>query len=183
MTTSLRLLSRSLRSLSSNRNVSALLGVSSVGTSVTLCEGNDSSILKKDKNGNIEWDKTMDSLAREAGNKVSLAIETGIPSQLSYGFVCGYCSGYALKKIGKVGAIVFGLGFMTLQTLSYSGYIQVDHQKMKKDIYNNLDFNEDGKVDEKDRDIAVNKVMEVLQFNMPAGGGFAAGFVGGIRSG
>jgi uncharacterized membrane protein (Fun14 family) len=153
-------------------------------TTLTSCEQKDStSILKKDKEGNVVWDKTLDSLARDAGSKISLAIETGIPSQLSYGFVCGYCSGYALKKIGKAGAIVFGLGFMTLQTLSYSGYIRVDHEKLKSDLYQNLDLNEDGKVNADDRDIALDKVMKVLQFNMPAGGGFAAGFVGGIRSG
>jgi FUN14 domain-containing protein 1 len=159
------------------------MGVSSVGTSVTLCEDREKNLVQKDKDGNVLWDKTMDSLAREAGSKISLALETGIPSQLSYGFVCGYCSGYALKKIGKAGAIVFGLGFMTLQTLSYSGYIQVDHEKLKSDLYQNLDLNEDGKVDAEDKNIALDKVMKVLQFNMPAGGGFAAGFVGGIRSG
>ena len=36
------------------------------------------------------------------------AYDTGIPSQLSYGFVCGYCSGYALKVIGRGTAVVFG---------------------------------------------------------------------------
>ena len=76
-----------------------------------------------------------------------------------------------------------GLGFVCLQTLSYNGYIEVDHVKIKKGVENMFDLNADGKVDAADRKIAVDKVMSVLQYNMPAGGGFAAGFIGGLRSG
>jgi hypothetical protein len=54
---------------------------------------------------------------------------------------------------------------------------------MKKQVLDFFDFNEDGKIDGKDRSVATRKVMEVLQFNLPAGGGFGAGFIGGLRSG
>jgi uncharacterized membrane protein (Fun14 family) len=76
-----------------------------------------------------------------------------------------------------------GLGFVSLQTLSYYGYVNVDHVAIKKDFENFLDLNDDGKIDKEDGEIASTKVLEILQFNMPAGGGFAAGFVGGLRSG
>ena len=59
--------------------------------------------------------------------QVAEAVETGVPTQLSYGFVSGFCSGFALKKVGKVVGVVLGVGFMGLQTLSYSGYVDVDH--------------------------------------------------------
>ena len=129
----------------------------------------------------------------------------------------GYCSGMALKKVGKITATVagkwiitwtgyrslslwlkettglnslwiayafsLGLGFVSLQTLSYYGYVKVDHVAIKKDFQNMLDLNEDGKIDGEDGKIAKTKILEVLQFNMPAGGGFVAGFVGGLRSG
>jgi hypothetical protein len=39
-----------------------------------------------------------------------------------------------------------GLGFVSLQTLSYYGYINVDHVAIKKDFKNFLDLNEDGKI-------------------------------------
>lgn len=71
---------------------------------------------------------------------------------------------------------------MSLQTLSYYGYVKVDHVAIKKDFENYLDFNSDGKIDKEDGKIAKNKVLEVLQYNMPAGGGFVAGFVGGLRN-
>jgi len=88
-----------------------------------------------------------------------------------------------MKKIGKVASVVFGLGFVTLQSLSYAGYINVDHKALQKDVENAFDLNNDGKVDDQDANIVYNKVMEVLQFNMTGGSGFAAGFVGGVRSG
>jgi hypothetical protein len=50
-------------------------------------------------------------------------------------------------------------------------------------VRNALDLNDDGSVDGKDRAIALDKLMEILQFNLPAGSGFTAGFVGGLRSG
>ena len=80
-------------------------------------------------------------------------------------------------------AIIIGLGFISLQTLSFYGYIKVDHGQLQKDVQDFLDLNEDGKVDSEDGKLIYNKVLKVLEFNLPAGGGFAAGFAGGLRMG
>lgn len=79
--------------------------------------------------------------------------------------------------------IISGLGFISLQTLNYYGYVKVDHGQLERDFNDMLDLNKDGKVDAEDGKIVFNKIMKVLEFNLPAGGGFAAGFVGGLRSG
>jgi len=78
---------------------------------------------------------------------------------------------------------VLGLGFMSLQTLQYYGYVQVDHTKFQQDFNKALDWNEDGKVDSEDAQLAYNKIQEVLQYSVPAGGGFGAGFIAGLRRG
>mmetsp|Transcript_19264 Transcript_19264/g.24837 ORF Transcript_19264/g.24837 Transcript_19264/m.24837 type:complete len:196 (+) Transcript_19264:145-732(+) len=157
---------------------------------VALCEERE--VLPKDKDGNVDWMAAMqripkqefwDDVATTAGDQVQVAIDSGVPTALSYGFISGYCSGLALKKAGRAAAGVLGLGFICLQTLGYYGYIKVDHSKLKSDVEGLLDLNNDGKVDAADRAIAQKKIMEVLQHGMPSGGGFAAGFVGGIRSG
>jgi uncharacterized membrane protein (Fun14 family) len=75
------------------------------------------------------------------------------------------------------------MGFVVLQSLQYSGYIQVDHGKFRKDMERILDLDQDGKVDEMDIRIVYNKIRNILEYNLPAGGGFAAGFLGGLRSG
>lgn len=72
---------------------------------------------------------------------------------------------------------------MTLQALSYAGYVQVDHMKIQEQVRDALDLNDDGAVDGKDRALLTEKVMKVLQYNLPAGSGFSMGFVGGLRSG
>jgi len=180
---------RAFQSASMRRNASVLLGVASFGssassTAVVLCEGNMmDKLLKKSRDGSVDWNGTLDSIATQVGGQVQVAVDSGVPTQLSYGFISGYCSGLALKKAGRAAAVVFGLGFVVLQGLASSGYVTVDHAKVKKEVENMLDLNQDGKLDQKDGQIAAKKLMEVLQYNMPAGGGFAAGFVGGFRSG
>ncbi|KAL7576342.1 hypothetical protein ACA910_018158 [Epithemia clementina (nom. ined.)] len=159
---------------------------------VSLCEKKKGEILTKDSEGNIDWAASVsrvpnadfwDDIAIAAGSKVQSAVDTGVPTALSYGFISGFCSGFALKKAGKVAASVLGLGFLAMQALAYNGYITVDHGKIRKDVEGILDLNKDGLVDDKDRAIAMEKLMEVLQFNMPSGGGFVVGFLGGLRSG
>lgn len=164
---------------------STMMTTISSGT-MTLCEGsnneNDNDIMSQIKNmanGSIDFD----TIGQILGSKAQEAIDSGIPTQISYGFLCGYSSGYALKKVGKVASVVFGLGFMTLQSLAYAGYIQVDHSALKKDVEKVFDLNKDGVVDDKDGKLAYDQVMEVLQFNMTGGSGFAAGFMGGLKSG
>jgi len=111
MTTRL-LLQRSLRSFPLNRNASVVLGISSLTTTTTaattFCDDGAKDILKKKKDGSVDWDATQVAVATTIGKSVQKAVDTGIPTQLSYGFVCGYASGYALKKVGRLGAIIGG---------------------------------------------------------------------------
>ena len=72
---------------------------------------------------------------------------------------------------------------MSLQTLSYYGYIKVDHKKIEDDFNRAMDLNQDGKVDQEDAKLAYGKLQEVLQYSLPAGGGFAGGFLAGLRRG
>lgn len=44
-------------------------------------------------------------------NQAQGAIDSGVPTQVSYGFISGYCSGIALKKVGRAAAVVFGKNF------------------------------------------------------------------------
>jgi len=166
-------------------------GMTAATPIVTLCE-KQPDVFSKDKDGNIDWIATVkrvpqpdfwDEVATVAGAQVQGAVDSGIPGSISYGFVSGFCAGYALKQAGRVAAVVLGMGFVGMQALAYNGYIQVDHGKLKKDVEGLMDLNDDGKIDAADRSIASEKLMEVLQYNMPSGGGFAVGFLGGLRSG
>lgn len=108
-----------------HRHISLLIGGmasiygSAVSTTttppVTLCEdNNNNSILDKltkavqSNSTAADWNTTLTDIASTLGTSVQTAIDTGIPTQLSYGFLSGYCSGLALKKVGRAAAVVFG---------------------------------------------------------------------------
>ncbi len=61
---------------------------------------------------------TLDEALSTIGSQAQLALNSGIPTNLSYGFFAGYMSGFALKKIGRVASLTFGVGFVLLQTLA-----------------------------------------------------------------
>jgi uncharacterized membrane protein (Fun14 family) len=59
--------------------------------------------------------------------------------QVSFGSVVGYCSGTALKKIGKAMAFVIGVGFISLQSAANAGYIDVNWGKLQEDAIKPID--------------------------------------------
>eukprot|EP01039_Chlorochromonas_danica_P005260 gene5260-5794_t len=109
------------------------------------------------------------------------AFESGAAGQVGFGFLMGYSSGFCLRKVSRI--IAFGVGgvFIIVQSLSYSGLIEVKYDGLQKKVETALDLNKDGKVDAKDAQLAMNKIQEVLGHNMPVGGGFTAGFLVGLR--
>ena len=85
-----------------------------------------------DLSSSLPTNINMDELLTTLGTQTQLALNSGIPTNLSYGFFAGYLSGFALKKIGRVASLSLGVGFVILQTLAYQGYIDVNHDKLKK---------------------------------------------------
>eukprot|EP00594_Rhizosolenia_setigera_P012245 CAMPEP_0178955648 /NCGR_PEP_ID=MMETSP0789-20121207/9732_1 /TAXON_ID=3005 /ORGANISM="Rhizosolenia setigera, Strain CCMP 1694" /LENGTH=158 /DNA_ID=CAMNT_0020637323 /DNA_START=318 /DNA_END=794 /DNA_ORIENTATION=+ len=140
----------------------------------------DDDILEKIKKAADEY---ISPILDSTGLKLEGALENGVPGKLSYGFICGFSSGYALKKVGKAGAVAFGLGFAVLQTMSYNGYITINFDKMNSDFKKALDINDDGDVDEKDVQEITDKTVDILSYNLPAGSGFSVGFFMGVKAG
>jgi len=53
------------------QNASVVLGFASVGSSVTLCEeGSWTDIVKKDRDGKMDFNASMDAIAKQIGEKV-----------------------------------------------------------------------------------------------------------------
>jgi len=52
-------------------------------------------------------------------------ILTPLLTQLGVGGIAGLCTGYALKKIGKLIAVILGIAFIGLELLAYKGIISV----------------------------------------------------------
>ena len=165
---------------------------------------------KLDRNGDGKVDMEDLKAAQEdlrvvIGDKINEAVATGMPSQLSFGFISGWTSGFAAKRvsicllsshpcvcvtrlavcaqIAKIVAVGVGGIFMFLQYLAHQGYIDVNMEQIQVDSMKKLDVNNDGKVDMEDAKVGIQMAIDYLSFNMPSGGGFAAGFLAGLRSG
>jgi uncharacterized membrane protein (Fun14 family) len=121
--------------------------------------------------------------------------------QLSIGSVCGFCSGYALKKVGKTAAFIFGIGFISLQAVrivqqsqhithpplisnfSSSASPLIDWVKAENEMIKIFDVDRDGKVSLNDIHTLTLKIVSSLSLGVPSSSAFAAAFILGIRWG
>jgi len=109
-------------------------------------------------------------------------VENAIPLSQEVGFsvVAGYASGLALRFAGKVAAVTVGGAFVFLQSLAYSGYINVDWVKVEHEYRALMDLDGDGKVTTNDVQLMMHKLQSVLLFNLPSGAGFTGGLYYGM---
>ena len=121
--------------------------------------------------------------------------------QLSIGSVCGFCSGYALKKVGKTAAFIFGIGFISLQAVRIVQQSQhithtplisnfsspasplIDWVKAENEMIKIFDVDRDGKVSLNDIHTLTLKIVSSLSLGVPSSSAFAAAFILGIRWG
>jgi len=118
----------------------------------------------------------------DIGRSAHELIRSGAAGKVGYGFVVGYCSGFAVKKVARVAAFVIGGAFVVVQSLAYQGYVSLNQEKVKGDFEFHLDLNKDGRLDAKDVEVAYSKLNSVLSYNLPTGGGFSAGLLLGLRN-
>jgi len=59
-------------------------------------------------------------------------ILTPLLTQLGVGGVAGLCTGYALKKIGKLVAVLVGIAFLGLELLAYKGIISINYSALQE---------------------------------------------------
>ena len=132
-----------------------------------------------------DFSSALDVASKEVGDKINDLVVTGLPNQITYGFATGYASGVAMKKIGKIAAGSVGAAFVCLQWMSYNGYVKVEHKNFKEKFYDLFGSGGNGKDGEgKKIDVAKkwSDVMDVVGYNVPAGTGFTAGIICGLRT-
>ena len=106
--------------------------------------------------------------------------------QLGVGSICGFTSGYALKKVGKTVAVGVGLAFIGLQVAQYYGVVKrdaVDWEDMDRRLREALDTDGDGQVTRRDLEVHLRSVIDFLGAELPSGAAFAVAFIAGLRYG
>lgn len=95
--------------------------------------------------------------------------------QLGFGAVAGFIAGYALKKVGKVVAIVLGLLFVALQLLAWSGFISVDWGVIQKQV--------DPLLEGESLERSWRGLLSMLTYNIPFAAAFVPAFILGVKRG
>jgi uncharacterized membrane protein (Fun14 family) len=95
--------------------------------------------------------------------------------QISFGGLSGFAVGYALKKVGRVALVVFGLLFITLQALAYAGFIEVNWLRIQQVANPVLERNS--------LEGTWKGLLAVLTQNIPFAGAFVPGLLLGLRMG
>lgn len=95
--------------------------------------------------------------------------------QISFGGLAGFAVGYALKKVGRVALVVFGLLFVVVQLLAYLGFIEVNWLRIQQVASPVLERNS--------LESAWKGLLGVLTQNIPFAGAFVPGLLLGLRMG
>jgi uncharacterized membrane protein (Fun14 family) len=99
-------------------------------------------------------------------------ILTPLLTQLGVGGVAGLCVGYALKKIGKLFAIILGLAFLGLELLAYKGIININYTALEEWATELI-----GQVG------VAEGILTVIIGNLPFAASFLVGFAIGLKMG
>jgi uncharacterized membrane protein (Fun14 family) len=119
---------------------------------------------------------------------------SAMAQEVTVGSVAGFCSGYALKKIGKVAAVGVGVLFITVQVANHqrrsSGadedsllVTKRDFERLNRALVTTLDADGDGVVSSRDMQTHLKQVVSVLGLNMPSGAAFTTAFLLGLKMG
>jgi len=87
-----------------------------------------------------------------------------------------------VKVFGRGASILFGITFIALQTASYYGFVTVHWEKIEEAFIRAIDTDGDGRIDDKDADVWVERGRKVITHDFTLGG-FGIGFLAGLRRG
>ncbi len=97
---------------------------------------------------------------------------TPLLTQLGVGGVAGLCVGFALKKIGKLVAVLIGIAFLGLEFLAWKGIININYDALT--AWANELFAQVG---------VLEGVLSAIIANLPFATSFLVGFAIGLKMG
>jgi uncharacterized membrane protein (Fun14 family) len=92
---------------------------------------------------------------------------------LSLGAILGFCAGYAIKKIGRMTALIVGLLFLALQIMAWQGLLTLHWPRIQTLAEPWL---------HQGSEQLSHWGLRILQTNLPFGGGFVAALLIGLRA-
>lgn len=103
---------------------------------------------------------------------------------VTIGGVTGFCAGFVAKKVSTVALFVLGSTLCVFQLAATQGYIEINWNKLENDLAVAIEKGKQTDLDSGKPEDYINKLAPLLLENgTGTGGGFAAGFVLGVRHG
>lgn len=101
--------------------------------------------------------------------------------EIGIGCLAGVASGYTVKQVSKVLALLIGVSFVGVQAARSKGWITPHWDKMQTELVQNCDMNGDGKITFEDLQIGIQKLTNFLGAGLPSVSSFLAGFYFGLK--
>ncbi|MEX2541935.1 MAG: FUN14 domain-containing protein [Trueperaceae bacterium] len=95
--------------------------------------------------------------------------------QLTFGAVAGFVVGYALKKVGKLVALAFGILFVAIQALAFYGLITVNWGEVRGRF--------DPLLEPRSLDRAWRSLVAMLTYNITFAAAFVPALIIGLKRG
>ena len=92
---------------------------------------------------------------------------------LSLGAILGFCAGYAIKRLGRMTALIVGLLFLALQVMAWQGLLTIHWPKIQALAEPWL---------HQGGEELSRWGLRILQTNLPFGGAFVAALLVGLRA-
>ncbi|KAI9487601.1 MAG: FUN14 family-domain-containing protein [Benjaminiella poitrasii] len=133
----------------------------------------------------VQTQKDIPVSIKEDNTKVAVGQGKSLfhKGELTFGTFLGICTGFLIKKVGKIFAAFVGTGFVFLQYLSQQGYVTIHWDRLEGGYTNSLDVDKNGKVTRRDIQSKWQTFINFLTNNIQFKSSFLIGFYTGIRYG
>jgi len=108
----------------------------------------------------------------EVDSFVSNSFFVKIVAMLGFGGLCGFVTGFALKKVARIFAVILGVIFIVIQFFAFKGWITVDWNQIAKstDLFTGEGASR-----------VMKSILNVLTTNLPFGSSFLVGLFMGVK--
>lgn len=109
------------------------------------------------------------AFADDVSQRISDMFQPGNRSQVAFGSVVGFATGYAIKRVGQLVLVFVGLEVIALQLMANNGWVIVNWPLITRDLSPHV---EKGTAD---------RVIDALKLKLPFAGSFTAGCYAGLN--
>jgi uncharacterized membrane protein (Fun14 family) len=120
----------------------------------------------------VKLDTTQKIDTAEVEDAISNSFIFKLVTMLGFGGFCGFVTGFALKKIARIFAVILGVIFIVIQFFAFKGWISVDWNAISQstDIFSSSGMS-----------AILKNMMHILTTNLPFGSSFIIGLFMGLK--